>query len=408
MVGWFVSRLYYGWRIVVACLIAALFANALCLFGAGVYLQVLVESREWSTGTVSGAITLLYVTSALLLVPVGGSVGRVGPRPIFALGTVALATAVAAIGQVTQPWQAYVVFLMMGVGWACLSTTAVATTLAPWFERHQGRAVSIASLGASVGGMVGAPLLLFGIARLGLSLATAVAAVLALVVVLPLALLVMKRRPQDLGLLPDGGTGMSSAAASSVRWGRRAALRTAALRSVMLGFGMGMMVQVGFVTHQVALLLPSLGAAGTSLAVAATAAAALLGRLVLARFADQISPRRAAAAMMATAAGALAAMALSPVSPVLVLGSILMGVTIGNVTTLSPIVVRREFGALSFGAVYGVASSAIQLAMALGPSLYGVLHDAFGDYRAPLLLAAAVDLAAAAVIAAGGTRAAPP
>ena len=410
MVGWFVSRLYYGWRIVAACLIAALFANALCLFGAGVYLQVLVESRKWSTGTVSGAITLLYVTSALLLVPVGGGVGRVGPRPIFALGTVALATAVAAIGQVTQPWQAYVVALMMGVGWACLSTTAVATTLAPWFERHQGRAVSIASLGASVGGMVGAPLLLFGIAQLGFSLATAVAAVLTLVAVLPLALLVMKRRPQDLGLLPDGGTrtGMGLPAASPVRWSRRAALGTAALRSVMLGFGMGMMVQVGFVTHQVALLLPSLGATGTSLTVAATAAAALLARLVLARFADQISPRRAAAAMMATAAGTLAAMALSPVSPVLVLGSILMGMTIGNVTTLSPIVVRREFGALSFGAVYGVASSATQLAMALGPSLYGVLHDAFGDYRAPLLLAAAVDLAAAAVIAAGGIRAAPP
>ena len=101
----------------------------------------------------SGAITLFYVTSALLLIPVGGVIGRAGPQPIFALGGTALALGVAAIGHVTAPWQAYAVFLVMGIGWACLSTTAVATTLAPWFERFQGRAVSVASLGASVGGM---------------------------------------------------------------------------------------------------------------------------------------------------------------------------------------------------------------------------------------------------------------
>ena len=65
----------------------------------------------------------------------------------------------------------------------------------------------------------------------------------------------------------------------------------------------------------------------------------------------------------------------------LVAGSVLMGMTIGNVTTLAPIIVRREFGAASFGAVYGIASCVIQLATALGPSFYGLLHDAFGGYR---------------------------
>ena len=169
------SRLFYGWRIVSVCLIAAVFANALGLFGAGVYLHALVEERGWPTGLVSGAITLFYVTSALLLIPVGGVIGRAGPQPIFALGGTALALGVAAIGHVTAPWQAYAVFLVMGVGWACLSTTAVATTLAPWFERFQGRAVSIASLGASVGGMAGTPILLFGIDRAGFTATTTIA-----------------------------------------------------------------------------------------------------------------------------------------------------------------------------------------------------------------------------------------
>jgi MFS family permease len=399
------SRMFYGWRIVAVCLVASVFANALGLFGAGVYLHALVEQKGWPTGLVSGAITFFYVVSALLLIPVGGILGRFGPQPIFALGISALAGGVAAIGHVAAPWQTYAAFLVMGVGWACLSMTAVATTLAPWFERHQGRAVSIASLGASVGGLAGVPVLLFGIDRVGFAATTTVGAASALVVMLPLAAFVLKRRPQDIGLLPDGASAASSTtSARAATWNRRNALRTGALRSVMAGFGIGMMVQVGFVTHQVTLLSPALGAAGTSIAVSVTAVAALLSRLLLARFADQMSARTTAAVMMMVASGSLVAMAVWPVPAMLVLGSALMGMTIGNVTTLAPIIVRREFGAASFGAVYGIASCIIQLATALGPSFYGVLHDALGGYRMPLLLAATLDVGAAVVVLAGKAK----
>jgi MFS family permease len=403
------SRLYYGWRIVAVCLIGAAFANALGLFGASVYLQALTASRGWSTGAVSSAITLFYVTSALLLIPVGDIISRAGPRPIFAAGAIALAAGVAAIGRVAQPWQIYLVFMVMGIGWACLSTTAVATALAPWFERFQGRAVSIASLGASVGGMLGAPILLSGMAWLGFAATTTIAAALAFTVMLPLALFVMKRRPQDLGLFPDGAAEAFVATGRAAgSWSRRRALRTTALRSVTLGFGVGMMVQVGFLTQQVTLLMPSLGPSGTSFTVSATAVAALLGRLVLTRFADQISARLLASVMMTIAAAALVVQALAPTPAVLVLGSVVVGVTVGNVTTLSPIIVRREFGAASFGAIYGIASCVIQLAMGLGPSFYGFLHDAFGGYRVPFLLAAAADVVAAAVVLAGAPKGARP
>jgi MFS family permease len=155
---------------------------------------------------------------------------------------------------------------------------------------------------------------------------------------------------------------------------------------------------VGFVTHQVTLLSPVLGATGTSITASGTAIAALIGRLALVRFADQISPRATAGTMMGVAAIALFLQAMFPAPAVLIGGSIAMGLTIGNVTTLSPIVVRREFGAATFGAVFGVASCGIQLATAMGPSFYGLLHDAFGGYRVPLLLASAADVIAAGVV----------
>lgn len=138
-------RVFYGWWIVAACMLAALFGNALGLFGAGVYLHEVVKANGWTIGLVSGAVTLFHVVSALLLIPVGSGIRHFGPRLIVALAGIALASGVIEVGQATVPWQVYLAFRLMGIGWAGLSTTAVATTLAPWFDRHQGRATSIAS-----------------------------------------------------------------------------------------------------------------------------------------------------------------------------------------------------------------------------------------------------------------------
>ena len=59
-------RMYYGWWIVGACLLAAMVGNALGLFGAGVYVRAVTHSTGWSTGSVSGAVTLFYVVSSVL------------------------------------------------------------------------------------------------------------------------------------------------------------------------------------------------------------------------------------------------------------------------------------------------------------------------------------------------------
>lgn len=393
------SRVCYGWGMVLACMTAALIGNALGLFGLGVYLHAVIAANGWTISLVSGAVTLFYVISAVLLIPVGGAISRFGPRTVIALGGLAMAAGVAGIGQADAPWHVYLAFLSMGVGWACLSTTAIATTLAPWFERFQGRATSIASLGASAGGMVGAPVLLFGIGQIGFAATTMVAGALAVCILLPLAILVLRHRPRDMGLLPDGLPASTKAVTDVPEaWTRATALRTAALRSVMVAFGLGMMVQIGFLTHQVTLLAQSLGTVSVAMTVSATAVAALVGRLALARFADQIDVRLTAGAMLLLAATALCVMALGPSPMVLVGASIAFGLTVGNVTTLSPIIVRREFGAPAFGAIFGVASCGIQLVTALGPSLYGVVYDVLGSYKYALIVAASLDVMAAMVV----------
>src|SRR5690606_37381356 len=108
--------------------------------------------------------------------------------------------------------------------------------------------------------------------------------------------------------------------------------------------------------------------------------------------------------LLLVGAASLSLMALFPNVWVLIGVSIGYGLTVGNVTTLGPIIVRREFGAASFGLVYGTAATGIQLLSALGPSFYGTLYDYFGSYRAPLLLAAGLQIIAATTVLRGGRR----
>jgi cyanate permease len=88
----------------------------------------------------------------------------------------------------------------------------------------------------------------------------------------------------------------------------------------------------------------------------------------------------------------------------LLLTSVCYGLTIGNLTTLSPIVARREFGAASFGAIYGAAASIIAFAMAFGPGIFGILRDALGSYGPALIIAALLNLMAAVIIVWGGRK----
>jgi MFS family permease len=394
------APIFYGWWIVAACLVIAILSWGLGVFGAGVSLHAITQSRGLSVGSVSTAIMVSGIIFAVASVFVGPAIDRFGPRPVMALGAVTMAAGLALIGQVQVLWHAYAAFTLSGLGNACLSVTAITAAISPWFERHQGRAMSSAMLGASVGGMSSTPILIFSIERIGFPNTMLYSAGLLLAVVLPLAIFVMRKNPAELGLYPDGEAPLARnpQEAPPRSWNRAQALRTAAFISIVIAFSLGLGVQVGFLTHHVTLAVPALGASGAGFIVSMTAIAAFLGRVALARWADQVDLRATSAAVLAVAAVSLAAIAAFPLAFVLIAASIVYGLTTGNVTTLSPIIVRREFGAAAFGAINGVAWMVIGIACAVGPVLFGWLYDYFGGYGAALWIAAALDLIAAAVV----------
>jgi MFS family permease len=181
-------------------------------------------------------------------------------------------------------------------------------------------------------------------------------------------------------------------------------MATRQFNSQMIAFALGLMVQIGFLSHHVSIVAAPLGEHVASIAVSPAALAAFFGRIVLASFADRIDLRLTTGGVLLVAAVSLGAMSMTSSYAGLLLTSVAYGLTIGNLTTLSPIIVRREFGAASFGAVYGVAASVIGFANAFGPGIIGLMRDAFGNYGPALMAAGLTNLVAAAVIVWGGRK----
>ena len=264
---------------------------------------------------------------------------------------------------------------------------------------RRGLALSLALTGASAGGFTIAPLLVRLVHRMGLEQAVLLLALGGLAILLPMVL-------AGVGRVASIGHSAASRGASLAAHGQLTAYRSQAqaLRSlhfwsVALPFALALAAQVGFIVHQVAFLLPHLGNDGAGIAIAATAIAAAVGRLAFAPLIDWMNQRVASAASFASQALGLGLMlALPDQNAALYIGSVVFGLSVGNVITLPALIVQREFAPQSFGLVVGLTSMVGQATLAFGPTLLGLARDATGSYGAALGLCMALQLAGAALV----------
>jgi MFS family permease len=344
------------------------------------------------------------VAGALLTVWIGDLYERFGPRAVVIGGSLAMAAGLAALGRVTQPWQLYPTFLLMSLGWGAMSGAAINIILAPWFQRRRGLAVSLAFNGATLGGVLIAPALIFAIEGVGFTRALTIAGVVLLGVMLPLATGVMRRGPATLGLGPDGdplsATVAGPSAASAPR-SRVDALRTWRFWSVSAPFALGLAAQVGVLTHLVSLVTPALGSGGAARAVSATTAAAVVGRLLTGFVIDRVNRRLAASATLVVQIAGLGLLALAPPAPLVYAGCALFGLGVGNLTTLPGLILAVEWPRERFSALVGLVVAINQFTFAFGPSLVGVLRDWAGTYGPALGACAALQAMAAGMILLG-------
>lgn len=257
---------YYGWLIVAVVFVTmALGVNARTAFS--LLFPPILDEFGWDRAATAGAFSFGFLVSAIITPTLGRIMDRQGPLMVMEAGVAATAAGLLLAPLSTQPWHLYLTLgVLVGAGSVCLGYTGQSLFLPNWFSRRRGLAVSLAFAGVGIGSIVLLPLMQRMIEQTGWRSACIALGVVVLVLLAPLNLLV-RRKPQDLGLLPDGDAAAGTAGAparrvtvvdarwAAVEWTLPLAIRTARFWWLVLAFFGGLYAWYSVQVHQTKYLL---------------------------------------------------------------------------------------------------------------------------------------------------------
>ena len=399
---------FYGW-IVLGCVCCAGFARqGPAVATLSIFVEPLTREFGWSRTALSGAVSLGGLLAALAAPLIGPLLDRQGSRLVLCAAVLVNGVALMLLSLTGSLFEFYLLFCVARMNWAAPFDLGLYGALNNWFVRRRAFASSVATLAQQVG-LVAMPLIAqLAMLREGWRAGwLAIGAVTLVIGFVPIWLL-MVRRPEDLGLAPDGGPARAEGEAAAVTAGaaaaepafsRRQALGAASFWLLLLYTTLVFPVQAGVSLHQA----PYLIECGIEPVIAATIVSAFSAMSAVATVACAMLPRAVPIRYPLAATGALLTLGI-----LLMLGirsaaqgylaASVFGFGLGALLTLLPIAWADYFGRTHFGAIRGIALSAQVLAQAAGPLLSGVLRDITGNYRLALQSFAA--LAALSIVAA--------
>lgn len=373
---------FYGWRVVAAAFVLAVFGLGMGFHGPAVYLHSVHERTGWPLALISTAVTVHFLAGAVVVANLPALYRRFGIPTVTKAGAILLAVGVFGWSVATAPWQLFGATILSGAGWVTMGVAAINAIVAPWFMRARPAALAMAYNGGNIGGIVFSPLWAMAIGAIGFPAAAAVIGLVMALTMWILADLVFSRNPQQMGLVPDGDEPGARAAPvtsptakplpGSLLWCDPKFLTIAA------GMALGLFAQIGLIVHLFSLLVPALGATRAGMAMGLVTVMAIIGRSLIGWAMPAEVDRRllACASYAVQIAGCVAFIAADGTSvPLLLVGVVLFGVGFGNGTWLPPLIAQVEFIGDDVPRVVALVVAISQATYAFAPVVFGMIRE---------------------------------
>lgn len=402
------AKIFYGWYILAIGMIGAFMAAGTSQLFMSLMLKPLTREFGWSRTAATGAITTGTIIAGLLSLPFGKLADRYGPRWLTSLGALVIAGAYVAITKFVDLWQFYVIFVIARVvSTNTISNIAPKTAAVNWFRRFRGRALGLLSMATPLGVAMLAMIAQFIMETHSWRTVFLVFAIAMIVLQVLPAALVLRRRPEDIGLVPDGlssnrgktASADQSLAEEEIAWTLSEAARTPSLWLLITAITVALLVNSGIGFHLVA-YYTDIGI-GPSIAAGALSIYALTGALgnVIWGFLSERLPERllASAVMVLTAVSILILQSVRTDTGAFIF-AILFGLTSRGEGTLVNIILAQYFGRSSYGAISGFVFPFNMLGLGIGPLVSSVSFDLTGSYYAVFNVFVAVSILSAVLL----------
>ena len=385
------TRIFYGYWIVAAFFLFNVVGVGCGPIAFSLFVAPLQNDLGWSRTEIMAAFTILLMCIAIMAPFVGRMVDRHGARMIISLGAWLVGIGLALLSQMNSLWQFYVGYAVLGIGVTAISQVTSTFVVSQWFSRRRGTAIGITSMGIGLGGIIYAPFVaIYLIPNFGWSHAYLAMGVIVVVIVFPLSLLVIRTRPADLGLFPDGAEApeTTSLTESSPPAARGLSLKMALATPAFWLIAAAIFLQhnhMGILQNQV----PHLGDIGFPLPIAASvlsigAGIGTAGMFFFGWLCDKIQAKFAFfIGLFFIAVGISIFINIKAQSPVWMiwLYAAILGFGTGSWLPTLSMLTSTSFGLAAYGAIFGTLSFFQSFGAAIGPLIAGYLYDSMNTYH---------------------------
>ena len=403
---------FYGWVILVSAILGMFASGPGQTYTVSVFLNPMLEELGWSRTLASGLYTAGSLTAAICVVVVGRMLDRYGARMMMAGVGIAFGLALLWMSTVSLPVQlfiGYAAIRTMGQGSLGLIPT---TLVAIWFVRLRGRATALTALGTAGGQMV-FPLLAHSfIATFGWRGAWIALAVVTWGLVLPIAVLLVRRSPESIGVLPDGDIRLEESTDPSPQSGTttarsegftlKQAMHTKSFWLLLYAGSSQSLIGTALVFHLISFFdTRGVGDGVAAVTLSIMAPLAMSSMFISGYLSDKIPNRYLlVVSQVGLAIAMLLAMTIDASWQAYVFGGML-GFSAGFTMTTTAVIWPNYYGRAHIGSIRGVATSGMVAAAALGPLPFGIAFDITDSYSTVivLFLAMPVTCAFAALLA---------
>ncbi len=408
--NWKPRRIFYGWWVVGACFLIALYGGGVVFYGFTAIFEPLADEFGWSYAQISFAASLRGLEAGLLAPLVGLLVDRWGPRKLLLIGSIITSLGLMLFSRTSSLGTFYGAFVVVAIGMSTCSSTVLMTAVANWFRKKIGIATGIMICGYGFSGLL-VPIMVDLIDRYEWRMAIAILAIGMIAICLPMSLLV-RHKPEQYGYQPDGTVNDDVTSddrplpeePAEVNIKARQAIKSRTFWHITLA----LLYQAAIMSTITAHVMPYLSSinitrAKSSLIASAIPLVSIGGRIGLGWLGDRIDKRRLIAGAIAMMfAGLLCFAFASPEASWLFIPFlILYGVGYGGNNTLRASVLSEFFGRRNFGTIHGLVIGIMMLGSITGPPLAGWVFDKWHSYQ-PIWFVFA-GLAVAALVSAATT-----
>ncbi len=376
--------LYYGWVVVGTLAATETISWGILYYAFAAFLVPMQRELGWSTAALTGAYSLALLVSGLAAIPVGRWIDRRGPRLLMTLGSIGGALLLLAWARVGTLPAFYLLWAAMGLVMAATLYEPAFTVVAVWFRQARSRALLLLTFVAGFASTIFLPVATVLIERYGWRQALAVLAIVLAATTIPAHALILRRRPEDLGLHPDGSPPADTARpVLGERDGisLRVALHEHAFWWLTAAFFFGTLSSVAVAVHLIPFLLsdgytPGFAALATGL-IGATQVAA---RVVVTAAGNRLPAVPLTAAVFALQGAAVLILLTWQQASGVLLAVVLLGAGRGAVTLMRASLIAERYGRTHYGAIGGALALFVSGAAALAPVGAGVAYQVAGGY----------------------------